>query len=110
MGSESAVPVLPLIDLLILAGWTSLMTGCLLKAIHLTTHLRPKLLGMSPGDLVIAAGVMLLFALTLAARTWVKLHEPRLVAARRRRADAIAELGDPRVSSLPEPRRAGVER
>lgn len=104
------MPVLPLIDLLILVGWTSLMTGCLLKVIHLTTHLRPKLLGMGPADLIIAAGVMLLFALTLAARTWVKLNEPRLLAARRRRLEGVAELGEPGVASLPEARRAGVER
>jgi hypothetical protein len=101
------VPVLPLIDLFILVGWTSLMTGCLLKAIYLTTHMRPKLLGMGPTELILAAGVMLLFALTLAARTWVKYHEPRLVAERRRRIEADTERAP---ASLVEPRRAGMER
>jgi hypothetical protein len=94
---------------LILIGWTSLMTGCVLKAIQLTTHFRPRLLGMGPAELVIAAGVMLLFALTLAARTWVKANEPRILAARRR-GDLRERDADLAVAPLPEPRRAGVER
>ena len=100
------MPILPLIDLLILIGWTSLMTGCLLKAIQLTTHFRPKLLGMGPAELVMAAAVMLLFALALAARTWVKANEPRILAARRHRERAD-ELG---MAPLPEARRAVGER
>ena len=37
------------------------------------------------------AGVALLFALALAARTWVKAHEPELLARRRRAR--LAEAG-----------------
>jgi hypothetical protein len=77
------LPVLPLIDLLIMLGWTSLMGACLLKAIYITTAYRPRVFGMDPSDFVLVAGVCLLFALTLAARTWVKYHEPRLFAGRR---------------------------
>ena len=75
--------VLPLIDLLILLGWTTLSIGAVLKAVYVTTSYRPTLLGLTPMDCVIAASVFLLLAMALAARTWVKLNEPRLIAARR---------------------------
>jgi len=78
------VPVLPLIDLLILSGWTSLMLGAALKLIALATRYRPDILGLTSLDFAIIAGVAFGFALTLAARTWVKLNEPRLAAAQRR--------------------------
>jgi hypothetical protein len=77
------VLVLPVIDLLILMGWTTLSIGAVLKAVYVTTSYRPTLLGLSPLDCAIAAGVFLLLAMALAARTWVKLNEPKLVAARR---------------------------
>jgi hypothetical protein len=75
--------VLPLIDLLILLGWTTLSIGAVLKAVYVTTSYRPTLMGLTPIDCALAAGVFLLLSLALAARTWVKLNEPRLVAARR---------------------------
>ena len=82
--------VLPIIDLLILLGWTTLSIGAVLKAVYITTHYRPTMVGLGPLDCVIAAGVFLLLAMALAARTWVKLNEPALVAARRSlRAQAI---------------------
>jgi hypothetical protein len=74
---------LPLIDLLIVIGWTSLLGAGLLKAVQLTTHYRPRLLGMGPQDFVLLAGICLLFSLALAARTWVKQNE---LAAHQRRA------------------------
>lgn len=80
------MPVLPLIDLLIMVGWTSLMGAGLLKAIYLSTMYRPKVAGLGPGDFLVFAGVCLMFALALAARTWVKYHEPRLMASRRVRS------------------------
>jgi hypothetical protein len=43
-------------------------------------------------DFVILAGICFLFALTLAARTWVKTNEPRLIATRRDMAAAQARL------------------
>jgi hypothetical protein len=81
------MPVLPIIDLLILMGWTSLALGAVLKMVYLSTSYRPRLLGLTPFDFLIVAGVFLIFALSLAARTWVKLHEPRLLAALRRTRD-----------------------
>lgn len=87
------MPVLPLIDLLILLGWTSLLGSFLLKAIWITTSYRPTVFGLYPFDFLLAAGVCLLFAMTLAARTWVKLNEPRLLA-RRRLADLSADDGE----------------
>ena len=85
------MPVLPLIDALILVGWSSIFGAFLLKAIYLTTSYRPSLFGMRPSDFLTVAGVALLFALALAARTWVKAHEPELLARRRRAR--LAEAG-----------------
>jgi len=82
------LPILPLIDLLILMGSLSLALGFGLKAIAITTRYQPSILGFSSIDMVIIAGVCLAFALTLAARTWVKLNEPRLLAFRRRASEA----------------------
>jgi hypothetical protein len=82
------VPILPLIDLLILAGSLSLVLGFGMKAISITTHYQPSILGFSAIDMVVIAGICLGFALTLAARTWVKLNEPRLMAYRRRATEA----------------------
>jgi hypothetical protein len=82
------VPVLPLIDLLILLGSGSLVIGFLFKATAITTPYRPTLLGFSSIDFVIIAGICFAFALTLAARTWVKMNEPRLHALRRRASEA----------------------
>ncbi len=77
------MPVLPIIDLLIFLGWTSISIGAVLKAIYLTTSYRPTFVGLGPLDLLLVAGCFLLFALALAARTWVKANEPRMLAARR---------------------------
>ena len=82
------MPILPLIDLMILMGSLSLVLGFGMKAISITTHYQPSLLGFSSIDMVIIAGICLAFALTLAARTWVKLNEPRLTALRRRASEA----------------------
>ena len=85
------MPVLPLIDALLLVGWSSIFGGFLLKAIYLTTSFRPTFFGMRPTDFITVAGLALLFALALAARTWVKAHEPELLARRRR--VRLAEAG-----------------
>ncbi len=77
-------PILPIVDLLILVGWSTLFAGALLKMIYLSTSYRPTLLGMTPMDCVMVAGVMLLFAVALAARTWVKANEPGILARRHR--------------------------
>lgn len=90
------MPVLPFIDLLILAGWTSLFGGFVLKLISVTTTYRPTLFGIGPIDFLIVAGVFLLLALTLSARTWVKAHEAERATARRR----INEEMDQRIAML----------
>ena len=78
------MPILPVVDLLILLGSASLMTGFLLKAIALATLYRPSLLGFSSLDFVLIAGVCLSMSLVLVARTWLKLHEPNLLALQSR--------------------------
>jgi len=83
------MPTLPLIDLLILMGWTSLFVGATQKAIWITTSYRPTILTLTPIDFLWIAGVCLLFSLSLAARTWVKLNEGR--ARARARAGAASE-------------------
>jgi hypothetical protein len=74
--------VLPLIDLLILMSTGSLMVGFVLKAIALTTRYQPSIFGFSSLDFVIITGLGLGLALVLAARTYVKLNEHRLLAVR----------------------------
>ena len=78
------MPVLPLIDALIVVGWSSLFIAFLQKAIMAATSFRPIIFGLGPIDFIWVACTALLFALALAARTWVKLHEPELLARRRR--------------------------
>jgi hypothetical protein len=80
----SEMPVLPLIDLMLLSGWTALLVGFVLKVIHLTTNYRPTVLGLTPFDFMLMAVVAMLFAIALAARTWVKSQEPAAAAIRRR--------------------------
>jgi hypothetical protein len=84
------VPVLPLIDLLILTGWTSLGIGAVLKAIAMTTVYRPTLLTLTSIDFVVVTAICFGFALTLAARSWVSLNEPRLIQLNHRKAQAKA--------------------
>ena len=77
------MPILPLIDLLLLLGTGSLFVGFLLKAISITTTFHPNILGFTSIDFVLIAGVCMGLALVLAARTWVKLNEPRALAMSR---------------------------
>ena len=78
------MPVLPLVDLFILLGTASLGVGFILKAVDISTHFRPTILGFSSLDFLLIAAVCMGFALTLVARTWMKLNEPRLTELRRR--------------------------
>jgi hypothetical protein len=84
------MPVLPIIDLLIFMGWTSLLAGGVLKAIYIATSYRPTLFSLAPSDLMLVALGFLGLALTLAARTWVRLNEPRLTSQRRAAASRQA--------------------
>ena len=109
------MPILPLIDLLILMGTGSLLVGFVLKAISITTRYQPTVLGFSSIDFVIITGICLGMALVLAARTWVKLNEPRLVASRQRAAlrdlRDIADLDEGEVAAAAphEPRAFQVD-
>ena len=104
------MPVLPLVDLLILLGTGALGVGFILKAIAISTHFRPTILGFSSLDFLLIAGVCMGFALTLVARTWMKLNEPRLLDLRwrigraeaRRRVREIEESGGFEPTSEPE--------
>jgi hypothetical protein len=78
------VPILPLVDLLILLGSGSLLVGFLLKAISLATFYRPTILGFTSVDFALITAVCFGFALTLVARTWLKLHEPTLLSLQSR--------------------------
>ncbi len=82
------MPALPIIDSLIFLGWSSLMVAFILKAIDMTTHYRPSIFGLTAQDFLWASAISLLFALTLAARTWVKMNEPRILRERWRRFQA----------------------
>ena len=84
------MPVLPIIDLLIFLGWTTLAAGGILKAIYVATSYRPTLFSLSPADLLLVALAFLGLAMTLAARTWVRLNEPQLTASRRAAASRAA--------------------
>ena len=83
------MPILPIIDLLILMGWTSLFGAFALKAIYVTTSYHPSLFGLGPMDLTILSAVLLLFALALAARTWVKSTEVKSVAPSERAVETL---------------------
>lgn len=78
------MPILPLVDLMILLGSGSLVIGFLLKAITLATLYRPTILGFSSLDFAVITAVCFGFALTLVARTWLKLNEPSLLALQSR--------------------------
>ena len=78
------MPVLPLIDFMLFSGWTALLIGFVLKVISLTTNYHPSVVGLSAIDFLMIAIAAMLFAIALAARTWVKTQEPTAVAIRRR--------------------------
>jgi Na+/melibiose symporter-like transporter len=84
------MPILPVVDLLILMGTASLGVGFLLKAVALSTHYRPTVLGLSSLDFALIAAVCLGLALTLVARTWMKLNDPQLVLLQQRLAEEKA--------------------
>ena len=88
------MPILPLIDLLLLLGTGSLFVGFLLKAIAITTRFQPNVLGFTSIDFVLIAVICMGFALVLAARTWVKLNEPRVLALRREQIEARFRADD----------------
>jgi hypothetical protein len=76
--------VLPLVDLLILMGTSSLGIGFVLKGVALTTTYNPTFLGFSSLDMLMIAMTCFCLALVLTARTWLRLNEPHLQALERR--------------------------
>ena len=82
--------ILPLIDLMILAGTALLGVGFLLKAYTIVMSQGVAILGFTSLDFVTLAGVCWGFALVLAARSWVRLNEPKLMALRREQVQAQA--------------------
>ena len=85
------MPVLPLIDLLILISWTSFMWAFLHKALWLALGATFTVLGLTPYDFILGGGCCLLFALALAARTWVKANEGALLARNRSYAPSVID-------------------
>jgi hypothetical protein len=78
---------MPLIDLLILIGWSSLFIGAVQKAIWITTSLRPSILTLGPVHFFWVATICLFAALSLALRRWLKRGEGKSLSwARARRA------------------------
>jgi hypothetical protein len=91
------VPVLPLIDFFIVLAWALMVWAFVQKALWLAFASDFTVLGLTPYDFVLCAGVCLLFALALAARVWVKAHEPKLVHTLHR-----AGLGGQPSETLPD--------
>ena len=99
------MPILPIIDLLILLAWTALAAGTILKLANLAFAKYWTLLGFAPFDFLMMTGVLLVFALTLVGRTWVKANDPVVLAARRAEAtrDAYADLRPEAAAEVSEP-------
>ena len=83
------MPVLPLIDLMVLVAWSSLIVGSAQKGLSIAMGRPLSLFGFSPTDFILIAVAALLFALTLAARTWVKAYEPTLRRMRHQRQEEV---------------------
>jgi hypothetical protein len=92
------MPVLPLIDLMILVAWTSMIIGAVQKTLSIALGRPLSAFGFSPTDFVLVAVAALLFALSLAARTWVRAYEPALRRARHQ------HRGDEVLPDFPAPR------
>jgi len=98
------VPILPMIDLMILVAWTSLIVAVVQKAIGMALATRATVFGMTPFDFVVVAAVCLLFALALAARVWVKANEARLLRTPREPVPLDEVLPD-----FPDPHRSEAQ-
>ncbi len=97
------MPILPIVDLMILTAWTSLLGAFVLKAIRVTTSYNPDLFGMGPMELTLVAGVLLLFALALTARTWLKAREFAQSSPRDRAAETLEAYSALKSVSSPLP-------
>ena len=93
------MPVLPLVDLMILLAWSALIIGAVQKTLSIAIGRGFYILGFTAMDFLWMAAVALLFALTLAARTWVKANEPGI----RRRQHSL-HTGEEVLPDFPDPR------
>ena len=102
------MPILPIVDLMIVTAWTSLLGACVLKVIRVTTSYDPALFGLGPLELTIVAAVLLLFALTLTARTWLKEREYSVSSAQDRAAGTLRAYSAVQSDGDAAPRRRSV--
>ena len=86
--------VLPIVDLMILFSWTTLAAGALLKTTNVIFSKNWDLLGFAPLDLLMISVSMLIFAIALIGRQWLKANENVISATRRANAtlDAYDEV------------------
>jgi hypothetical protein len=91
-----------LIDFFIVLAWGLLVWAFVQKALWLAFASVFTVLGLTPYDFVLCSGVCLLFALALAARVWVKAHEPKLVHTLHR-AGLVAQPNET-LPDFPDPR------
>jgi hypothetical protein len=94
------MPILPLMDLMIFLAWSSLIVAFIEKGLELALASRAyHLFGMSPFDWTVVSGVSLLFAISLAARAWVKTLEGRPnLRISKTGVEELPDFPDPRVS------------
>ena len=108
------MPVLPLIDLMILAAWSSLIIGAAQKTLGIAIGRNLLIFGFTPMDFLAMGAVALLFAMSLAARQWVKANEPALLRRARMLKtsdDLLPDFPDPRQENgVRERRPAAVDR
>jgi hypothetical protein len=91
------MPVLPLIDLMILVAWSSLIVAFVEKSLELALARHYYLFGIGPFDWVVIACAALLFAISLAARTWVKSMEGALsLRIPKTGVEVLPDFPDPR--------------
>jgi hypothetical protein len=91
------MPVLPLIDLMIFVAWSSLIVAFVEKSLELAFVGNFYLFGIGPFDWVVIAATALLFALALAARTFVKATEGGLsLRLQKTGPEVLPDFPDPR--------------
>jgi hypothetical protein len=91
------MPVLPLIDLMIFVAWSSLIVAFIEKSLELALARNFYLFGIGPFDWVVIAATALLFALALAARSFVKATEGGLsLRLSKTAAEVLPDFPDPR--------------
>ena len=103
--------VLPMVDLLICVSWTTLAAGTLLKVGNVVFAKAWALLGFAPMDLLAISVSMLIFAIALTGRQWLKANENAAPAARRANStlDAYDEVRREEVEQRDAPQGAPLQ-